>query len=577
MKSKALFDVNNKQENLIEIKFDRMIRDFLKNKDKSILTWISMKSSNTPFFRIKLALTILVFICNSNILKAQNPNVLVIVADDLGLDTLNPNDYGFSVNSLPTTPNIQSLRNSGVSFLNAWATPQCTTTRASILSGKYGIKSGVRNVPDNLDLTNESLFTYLNNNLTTNYAKGVIGKWHISNPVNVNHPYEHGVDYYEGVISGVINNYYSWDKVDENGDTIEVNEYLTQHFTNSAINWVSNQTEPWFLWLAHIAPHSPFHVPPSGTFSQTDTSNNRGKYLAAIESMDHYIGQLLNSMDQETLDNTVIIFIGDNGSPNGVARYFPSGHNKGSMYEGGLRVPMIITGNGVTRQGEFENGLVQVNDIYATIVELISNDLEGGIYNSYSIASALTTQNTITRPFIYSDDINNGVEYWAIRNDTYKVIENENGDVEFYNVIDDLQESNDLTQFLTNEESDILDKLRAEAAIIRNGWSCVDQILNGTETTIDGNCDGPGTLGIDDLNAFKFQVLPNPSSSLIRLISDSELDYNVQFYDINGKLINNLSNSPEFISIEHLSAGIYLLKITNTLNNFSLIHKIIKK
>lgn len=450
-----------------------------------------MMSSNTSFFKIRLISAILVSICYSNILKAQNPNVLVIVADDLGLDTLNPSDYGFTVNALPTTPNIQSLKSSGVSFLNTWATPQCTTTRASILSGKYGINSGVRNVPDNLDLTHESLFTYLNNNLTTSYAKGVIGKWHISNPVNVNHPYDHGADYYEGVISGTISDYYSWNKVDENGNTNLVNEYVTQHFTNLAIDWISNQSDPWFLWLAHIAPHSPFHVPPSGTYSQTNVGNKRGKYLAAIESMDFYIGQLLTSMDQATLDNTVIIFIGDNGTPNGVARYFPRGHNKASMYEGGLRVPMIISGNGVTRQGELENGLVQVNDIYATIIELISNDLEGGIYNSYSIASALTTQNTVTRPYIYSDYIDDGLEYWAIRNDTYKVIENENGDVEFYNVVNDLQENNDLTQFLTNEESYILNTLRAEAANIRSGWSCVDQILNGSEITIDDCTDCP--------------------------------------------------------------------------------------
>lgn len=497
---------------------------------------------NVSYCKVILVLTLLFYIGHSQKVSAQNPNVLVIVADDLGLDALDPSDYGFTVTTSPTTPYVQSLKNTGVSFLNTWATPQCTTTRASILSGKYGIKSGVRNVPDNLDLTHESLFSYLNNNLTTNYAKGVIGKWHISNPENINHPYEHGADFYEGVISGVISDYYSWGKVDENGNTSVVNEYVTQHFTNSAINWVANQTDPWFLWLSHIAPHSPFHVPPSGTYTQTNVSNNRGKYLAAVESLDFYIGELLNSMDQATKDNTVIIFIGDNGTPNGVARYFPSGHNKATMYEGGLRVPMIISGNGVTRQGELESGLVQVNDIYATVVELISNDLEGGIYNSYSVASALTAQNTITRPYIYSDYIDTGVEYWAIRNDTYKVIENGNGDVEFYNVVNDLEENIDLTQFLTNEEAYILSQLRAEAAFIRNDWSCIDQILNGTETTTDDCTNCPTDL----LNFTNIGCCDNPTEPTVyyEYVESVSRKVYTNNYPDHDFCYNNASNVP---------------------------------
>jgi len=439
---------------------------------------------NGFFKNIKQVLALFIFF-SFNILLSQDPNVIFIVADDVGLDALYSSDYGISLTSQPVTPNIQGLKDNGVSFLNTWATPQCTTTRASVMSGKYGINTGVRNVPDNLDLSHESLFNYIDNNFTTNYAKAVIGKWHISNPIDVNHPYDHGADYYEGVISGTIPNYYLWDKVDENGQTVEINEYVTKHFTDSAVNWVSNQTEPWILWLAHIAPHSPFHEPPMGTYSQTDVSGNRGKYLAAIESLDYYIGELLDGIDPITLDNTIVIFLGDNGSPNGVSRYFPSGHSKASMYEGGIRVPMIISGKGVTRQGQLESGLAQVNDLYASVIELLGNDLEGGIYNSYSLADALTTQNVITRPYIYSDYIDGGVEYWAIRNDTYKLIENGNGDMEFYNVVSDLEEVNNLIGMLTETESNILDELQLESAKIRNGWSCSDHILNGSETTID--------------------------------------------------------------------------------------------
>ncbi|WP_136481053.1 sulfatase-like hydrolase/transferase [Cognatitamlana onchidii] len=436
------------------------------------------------------------------------PNILIIVADDLGIDALNSSDYGISGTTQPITPYIQSLKDNGVSYLNTWATPQCTTTRASIISGKYGINSGVRNVPDNLDLSHESLFNYLNNNVSTPYVKALIGKWHISRPVDLNHPYAHGLDYFEGIIAGIVNDYYSWEKADENGQTVSVDEYVTKHLTDSATKWISEQSDPWFLWLSHIAPHNPFHIPPQGTYSQTDLSGNRGKYLASIESMDYYIGELLNSMTEETRDNTIIIFLGDNGTPGRILEYFPNGHGKTSMYEGGLRVPMIISGKGVTRRGELEAGLTQVNDVYATLVELLSEDLEGGIYNSYSLAPSLTMENTITRPYIYSDYINGGVEYWAIRNNTYKLIENENGEVEFYNLGNDLKEEHNLVDFLTNQEATVLARLKLEAQNIRTGWSCNDAILNGEEQAID-DCN---TCATDNLSFSNIGCCDTPNS-----------------------------------------------------------------
>ena len=162
-------------------------------------------------------------------------------------------------------------------------------------------------------------------------------------------PYSHGVDCYEGVIGSSVSDYYTWDKVDKDGNTVEISEYVTKHFTDASKNWISSRTKPWFLWLAHVAPHSPFHVPPTGTYIQTDLSGNRGKYLASIESLDYYIGDLLNSLEQDTKDNTIVIFIGVNGTPNGGARGIPYGHGKTTMYEGGVWVPFILCGKYSTK------------------------------------------------------------------------------------------------------------------------------------------------------------------------------------------------------------------------------------
>ena len=454
--------------------------------------------------------TLLIYLLNISSLVAQDaPNILFIIADDLGIDAFQSETYGIDTASQPSTPHLDMLKENGVSFVNTWATPQCTTTRGSIMSGKNGIKSGVQHVPDNLDLSNESIFNYFNNNISTEYAKAVIGKWHLSNPVNTNHPHEHGVDYYEGVIKGIIPDYYDWEHLNNNGDTHQITEYVTKYFTDSAKNWINNQTKPWFLWLSHIAPHDPFHIPPTGTYSRTNVSNNRGKYLAAVESMDYYIGDLLDSMDQDTLDNTIIIFIGDNGTPNAAVRHFPDGHGKSSIYEGGIRVPMMISGTSITRKNEIETGLTQVNDLYATIIELAGEDLDGGIYNSYSLKESLTTANSINRPYIYSEDFEGNVEYWAIRNDTYKLIENSLGEIEFYNIVDDIEENHNLIGVLTNKEADILAKMKNEVHTIRDDWSCIDQIQNGTESNSEDCTTCIDTLSFDNIGCCDTSTTPS--------------------------------------------------------------------
>ncbi len=412
----------------------------------------------------------------------SSPNILLIIADDLGIDALE--GFGAEVNNFPNTPNIQALKDNGVTYLNTWATPLCTPTRSSIMSGKYATKTGVYQVPGNLGLEHESIFNYLNENAPVDYAKAVIGKWHISDPVNVSHPFEHGVDHYEGVISGGIQDYYDWQKV-ENGQTVNIQEYVTSHFTNAAIDWIDDQNQPWFLWLAHIAPHSPFQVPPEGLYSVPNPTSNRQIYNASIEALDHEIGRLIGSLDQSTLENTIIIFIGDNGTPNSVLRYFPTGHGKGTTHEGGLRVPMIISGEAVTRKGETENGLTQVNDIHATIIELCSNELEGGIYNSYSLAPSLSTPNAIERNYVYADFQNEDTTYWAIRNQQYKLMVDDSGNIEFFDVLDDIRETNDIFPLINPTQLDIMQELSEEMDAIRNGWSCQDFILNGNEVTID--------------------------------------------------------------------------------------------
>ncbi|WP_299670152.1 sulfatase-like hydrolase/transferase [uncultured Polaribacter sp.] len=438
---------------------------------------------------------LLLFFCISTYFsQQQSPNILLIIADDMGIDVT----PGFGITSdLPVTPTLDSFREKGLSFTNCWATPQCSPTRAAIMSGKYGIKTGVMRPPLILDPSHTSLFTKIKEQSTTNYSMGLIGKWHIggNDPSNYSHPKDSGVPYYEGVFTSQVDDYYDWTKINSEGNEEQITEYVTTHLTNSAISWIDTQTKPWFLWLAHVAPHAPFQTPPDGTYTTIPT-DNRTTYLSMIENMDYEINRLIESMDADTLENTVIIFIGDNGTPGLANNYWPNGHAKSSIYEGGIRVPLIITGKSVERVNEVEASLVQATDLHATILELAGVTLLGGTENSLSLKPALSFENQISKKINYTDYEGGGIAYWATRNETYKLIEDENGNEEFYNIVTDIKEETNLIGSLTTAQETIKTMLQQEAQTIRTDWSCNDGIKNGDETTIDDCNNTCGTVDV---------------------------------------------------------------------------------
>ena len=152
------------------------------------------------------------------------------------------------------------------------------------------------------------------------YQHGIIGKWHLSGqPTIRDHPYSFGFDYFAGVIGGSVGSYtdYSliFDKQVNREDT-----YASQKLTELATDWIAVQDQPWFLWMTHVAPHTPYEIPPMGTYTQASLSDDFGKYLASIEALDYYINDFITQMDEETKANTLFIFIGDNGTENSLLR-----------------------------------------------------------------------------------------------------------------------------------------------------------------------------------------------------------------------------------------------------------------
>jgi len=373
---------------------------------------------------------------------AKQPNILLIIADDMGLDaTPNYNIDGIK----PNMPILQSLMSNGIKFNNLWSYPLCTPTRASILTGKYGFRTEVTNVGQNLSSNEQSIQNYLDG-MNSGYSHAVIGKWHLSG--DISHPNAIGIDEYTGVLGGGVQSYWNWNLV-ENMQSSKSTEYTTTKFTDLAINWIGSQNQPWFLWLAYNAPHTPFHLPPSELYSQVGLASDQSSidanplpyYLAMLEAMDTEMGRLINSMSQEERDNTFIVFIGDNGTPNQVVQTYPNRRAKNSLYQGGVNVPMVISGKNVERKGVEEEALLSTTDLFATIAGIAGSNISE-INDSKNFKSMFNAPGITVRDYVYSeigDDINN-LDH-TIRNDKYKLMKFSSGNEALYHLAEDPLES----------------------------------------------------------------------------------------------------------------------------------------
>ena len=403
------------------------------------------------------------------------PNVLFIIADDFGLDAC-PN---YPLGTIkPSMPNLERLMSEGVTFDNFWSSPVCTPTRATLLTGKYGHQTNVLQVDDVLSQSEYTVQQHITQGTFSKYSQAIIGKWHLSK--DASHPITAGADYFAGILSGGVPSYTNWSLV-ENGQTSTSTEYSTSKFTDLSIEWVKNQDTPWFLWLAYNAPHTPFHLPADSLHSQGALPSDQASidanplpyYIAMCEAMDHEMGRLINSLSPEDKANTVIIFIGDNGTPGQVVQEYISQRAKGSVYNGGINVPLVVSGAGVTRVQAREDALVSSVDMFATISEIVrASSLQGGVPSTST--SFWNTVNGVqgARFFSYSEIGEIGASDYTIRNSTHKYILFENLNESLFDLSANPIESPNLLRPnqlpLSSADSIMLEELKMEADRIRD-------------------------------------------------------------------------------------------------------------
>ena len=392
-------------------------------------------------------------------------NTILIIADDVS-----PDYFGCFSTTTDTAvaPNISALAWRGVRFSNVWSAPVCSPARSQILTGRYPFRTGVGGVitsitSPQIDTAEVSISKLLKYNSPLQYQTACIGKWHLTAnaPARRLNPNKLGFDLYSGNFNGAIPNYYNYVRI-KNGLVDTVTTYATTQTVNDAINWLDtlSSNRPFFLWLAFNAPHDPFHVPPANLCNTAgligtpaDINANPQKYFkAAIQAMDSEIGRLLTYLStHQLLDSTNIVFIGDNGNQSQVAQISNPAKSKGTLYDYGIHVPMLVAGPVVQGGNRWSHELLSTVDLFSTMAEWSGlTNWRVGIPSNKTIDSRsflpILKSPTATAPrsWIFSETFNTpatAADGKTIRNASYHLIKFDSGGSEFYHTAIDSEEN----------------------------------------------------------------------------------------------------------------------------------------
>lgn len=356
-------------------------------------------------------------LCLSLIVNSQSekPNMIVIMTDDLGY-----NDVGFNGCIDIPTPNIDRIANNGVKFTNGYTSYSvCGPSRAGFMTGRYGQRFGFERNPQyksddpNMGFPKDEK-TIAEHLKTVGYTSGIIGKWHLASHIS-GHPLNRGFDEFYGHLGGghnyfpenlvIEDSYLSGDYIQipseekggkpwkgstelasyrtwilRNHTPVKTTNYLTDEFSDEAVNFVErNKDEPFFLFLSYNAPHTPLQATQKYLDRFSNIENKKRKtYAAMVSAVDDGVGKVLDKLKELNLEeNTIVVFLSDNGGPeskngsdNGILR-----EGKGSIYEGGFRVPFAMQWKGVVERGVYDYPVSSL-DILGTISALSKVEID---------------------------------------------------------------------------------------------------------------------------------------------------------------------------------------------------------
>ena len=424
---------------------------------------------------------------------SDRPNVIFIMADDLGYT-----DLACFGSKYYETPNLDKLASQGMKLTSHHHCQNCQPTRAALMSGQYGARTGVYTVGgiDRFDWSSRPLRPV--DNVTelplkkktvaqamknAGYATGMFGKWHLGESGD-HHPAKRGFD--EAIVS--MGQHFDF-KTNPKTEYPQ-GQYLADFLADKAVDFIQrHQDAPFFLYLPHFGVHSPYQAKPELIAKFKDKAPMGGhhdpKYAAMIASVDESVGRVMAALDELKLaDNTVLIFTSDNGGVGGYTREgikksgdttdnAPLRSGKGSLYEGGTRVPFIVRWPGVTQAGSSCDVPTIHVDVFPTLAEIgQASAPEGQPLDGESLAPLFRDPAArLKREAIYQHFpgyLGAGADTWRttpvglIQSGEWKLMEFfEDGRLELYNLKEDIGESKNLATEMLDKAKELHAKMIA--------------------------------------------------------------------------------------------------------------------
>jgi arylsulfatase A-like enzyme len=381
--------------------------------------------------------------------SAKNPNVLIIVSDDMGWS-----DIGY-VNPKVKTPNLDRLAREGVRFERFYANPLCSVTRAALMTGRSTLVTGVNNrrgLPLHYPIMAESF-------KKAGYTTWMLGKWHLggsrSNHFNTSDylPHNRGFDHFYGHLNGTLH-YISHRMGASNGpkdwwrNGVAVNEegFQTELLANEAIELIEKRdTEtPFFLYLAYHAPHTPLSPTPTGMALYKDIKNPGQKLVYAnITFMDSQIGRIINVLkERDELEDTLVLFFNDNGGvPRAGSNNLPLRSQKGTVYEGGIRVRAFARWPKLLPQATTSYQFMCVMDLFPTLASAAGINLPDTMqFDGFDLWDSIVADRESSRP-----DFVMGNSDMAVYRPPWKLIIPAGlGNPQLFDIVEDPYERNDV-------------------------------------------------------------------------------------------------------------------------------------